>query len=214
MKKFIVSLALAAVATACFKKEEAAPPLPPPPAQEQAPAPSPSALESSFQPPADGKLSQPQVELYVAVRKKAAEKETGTENAPSPSASAPGPDPEVVLAKELGYDPGEYAWVRGAVSRAAQSGFRKGMLGMANAMLAEQERQLEASLSKTNDAEQKKLLEEQIRANKEAQANLGKQAAAPSPEITYNRELLRKNIALLKTIGPDQRQWEMLQSGR
>ncbi len=213
MKKLIVSFALAAAATACFKKEEAPPP-PPPPVQEQAPAPSTPPLESSFQPPADGKLLQPQVELYVAVRKKAAEKEAGTESAPAPPASVPGPDPEVVLAKELGYDPGEYAWVRGAVSRAAQSGFRKGMLGMANAMLAEQERQLEASLSKASDAEQKKLLEEQIRANKEAQVNLGKQASAPSPEITYNRELLRKNINLLKTIGPDQRQWEMLQSGK
>jgi hypothetical protein len=79
------------------------------------------AVAKAFAPPRDGKLTARQVEMYIAVRRKALEgpaAAVGESRGVDPARLASIVTTDLETARRLGYDPDEYTWVKGKVIEA------------------------------------------------------------------------------------------------
>lgn len=168
--------------------------------------------EDVYDPPADGELSEDQVEMYLAVQERAAkirqvtgkrlqeqqaeakaeEREVGfMEGLSALGEAADFVTAEIRAAKELGHNSAEYQWVAEQVIEAQTAKMSRGVqeqMGQAGeqylGMLREQ-------LANTTDAEQKAAIEQQIA---EYEQGLAESSAAEElePGVAHNLELIER----------------------
>ena len=125
---------LAAVVAAAGCRRDAAP-APGGPAVSPGPVSGGAVSSRPFEPPADGRLTAAQVEMYIAVRQRA---HAGPKQASAAGTTAPGQLADLAAAErraatELGRDVDEYLWV---TSRIAEASPAEGLGGVATAIEA------------------------------------------------------------------------------
>jgi AraC-like DNA-binding protein len=141
------------------------------------------AARASYQPPADGRLTEKQVRMYLEVKRRAREIRAAGPDTREPAVTA-----ELRAALEVGYNPKELSWVQEQVQEAwialrGQELDRK-IAESRTRML----RDLEAQLGGATDPRQREELEKQI-AEIRAAAPLATEAA---PSISHNATLVRR----------------------
>jgi hypothetical protein len=113
----------------------AAPPSQPPAAV--APSGGADARLRSFVPPMDGKLTAPQVEQYIAVRRRALQMvREGKPGAPLVAILTDIPPAETRAAGELGRDIAEYRWIQARISEASSPALPEGSADVLKAIEA------------------------------------------------------------------------------
>lgn len=161
------------------------------------------AERSAFEPPAAGRLSERQVEMYLAVRRREGRiREVVLEDLGAAGGSsgqdAPGAGPRGVAgvlgtadlraAQELGYDPKEYQWVEERVLEAEIAAAARGMSARVEAGRRRYLGSLKARLHEAKDPAERASLERRI-ADFERRAD-----AAPrlAPAVRQNADLLAR----------------------
>lgn len=168
--------------------------------------------EDTYEPPADGELTESQVEMYLAVQERAAkirtvtaqrlreqekEREAKGEEAGLMDAMRSLGDAsdfvtaEIRAAKELGHNSAEYQWVQEQVMEAQVARMTAGMQEQMGAAGQQFVAMMEQQLANTTDAEQKAELERSLAEYKQG---LEESAAEEElePGVAHNMELLEK----------------------
>lgn len=168
--------------------------------------------EDTYEPPADGELTEGQVEMYLAVQERAAkirtvtaerlreqekEREAKGEEAGLMDAMRSLGDAsdyvtaEIRAAKELGHNSAEYQWVQEQVMEAQVARMSQGMQEQIGAAGQEFVAMMQQQLADTTDAEQKAELERTIA---EYEQGLEESAAEEElePGVEHNLRLLEK----------------------
>lgn len=171
------------------------------------------ASEDVYEPPADGELTEAQVEMYLAVQERAVkirqvtaerlreqekEREAKGEKAGFMDAMRSLGDAsdfvtaEIRAAKELGHNSAEYQWVQEKVMEAQVARMTQGMQEQMGSAGKEFLGMLQQQLANTTDAEQKAELERQIA---EYEQGLAETTAGEElePGVAHNLELLEKH---------------------
>ncbi|HQR66741.1 MAG TPA: hypothetical protein PLB02_05055, partial [Thermoanaerobaculia bacterium] len=127
---------------------------------------------TTYRPPADGRLTKPQVEAYLGVLEKMklerARKPGGGLLAPGDPLDLESPD--VTVARGRGLNVAEYLWVRERVLEAEAAALSEHLMAAHLAMLERTLAELKARRAAAPDDGSRKLLGEQL-ANFEAEAN-------------------------------------------
>ena len=159
-----IALAMSIVA-GCLKREHGAPAA----AATRAPAtvqPKVGEATAVFRPPSDGRLTTGSVERYIAVQKRASELAKGVrlgEGLPPGDAVAQLATADFRAAQELGYDPGEYRWVRETVAEALGAPAESmNVDGVLNNLTAATVGSLEAQRAETQDFAERVRLGDEI----------------------------------------------------
>lgn len=171
------------------------------------------ASEDVYEPPADGELTEGQVEMYLAVQERAVkirqvtaerlreqekEREAKGEKAGfmdtmrSLGDASDFVTAEIRAAKELGHNSAEYQWVQEKVMEAQVARMTAGMQEQMGTAGQEFLAMLQQQLANTTDAEQKAELERQIA---EYEQGLAETTAGEElePGVAHNLELLEKH---------------------
>lgn len=154
---------------------------------------------ATYQPPADGRLTEKQVRMYLDVKSRAREIRAALPVAPGPQEPAATADLRATL--ELGYNPKELSWIQERVLEAwialrGQELDRK-IAESRTQML----RDLEAQLKGATDPRQRQELEQQIE-EIHAAAPL---TTAAAPSIDHNTALVRRHESEVARAFADQR---------
>lgn len=171
------------------------------------------ASQDEYEPPADGELTEEQVEMYLAVQERAIEirQVTGKRlEEKTNEAEAEGGEvgfmdamramgevsdfvtADIRAAKELGYNSAEYQWVQEQVMEAQAAKMTQGFAAQANEAGQQFLTMLQDQLANTTDEQQKAALEQQIA---EYEASLAENQAEPEtePGVEHNIELLAEH---------------------
>ena len=155
------------------------------PPEKRAAAPAASGSRSSFEPPADGRLTAAQVQMYVAVRRRALVMARSAPSAVAPERLAEIAASERRATRDLGRDLEEYLWVSARVAEASRVDTRT-LGGLAGALQA---------AARTG--------REQIVEGAAARLPVAQgPAASEEPAIAYNRGLLEQHRAELEAVLP------------
>jgi hypothetical protein len=235
-------LGAALLAPGCGRSQEAAAPEPTP--REETAALMEQVAEAEFQPPADGRLTEGQLQLYLEVRERQQEirrqaldgledREPAREEAPEAPATAEAPpadaanavnadddamvdalevvgdheDPalaDLQAARELGYNPKEYLWVREQVREAQIA--RAGLL-LSRRLAESRERHLaglEAELATAATPEARAEVEERL-----ADFRRGLVESLPEvpPAVLFNAGLLDRYEERLAAVWAGEERW-------
>lgn len=170
--------------------------------------------EAKYDPPADGELTEGQVEMYIAVQERAWKiRQVAAKKVEEKTKDAEGQDQQVGFfdamrslgdvgdfvtaelraAQELGHNPAEYQWVQGKVIEAqmarATAGMREQMAGVGDQVVEMLEAQREAA----TDEETRRQLDEQIAEAKQNFAEAQQEDEdAWEPGVEHNIELVAK----------------------
>lgn len=155
--------------------------------------------KATYQPPADGRLTDEQVRMYLEVKRRAREIRAALPAAPGPQEPAATADLRATL--ELGYNPKELSWIQERVLEAwialrGQELDRK-IAESRNQMV----RDLEAQLQSATDPQQRQELERQIE-EIHAAAPLATEAA---PAVSHNAALVRRHESEVARAFADER---------
>lgn len=131
-----------------------------------------------FEPPADGRLTDAHVRMYLTVRRAS----QAFVREPQPSTSperfvedfADSAESEVAAARRVGVDPGEYRWVRARIAEATAADARPG-----DALLAQIDAQVQASTASLQEKAQEP-------------GDSRSLSPADPAAVAYNRQLLGK----------------------
>ncbi len=168
------------VAAGCEKHEVPGEPTPVP-----TPVRATDILRATYRPPADGRLTPKQVELYLAVQERLRPKEGGTPTGLIPE--------DVVVARDTGFNAEEYLWVKERVLEAEAATLAAGQNARVLAMLERTLADLKARRASAADEGSKKLLSEQISAFEADAERTRREAREKEPDA------VRANM---KTLGP------------
>ena len=170
------------------------------------------AAEDKYDPPADKKITEKQMQMYVAVHKRELEiarnaaqrlqeksKELKAKNDKPGFMDALNALSDVGkfwtadlrAAKELGYNTAEYQWVKGEVLEASVTAMTEGFEQAANKMVEQSRQSYKAALAKARTPEERKMLEEQMAALNQQQTEMNKSATV-AENVRYNREMVKK----------------------
>jgi hypothetical protein len=143
----------------------------------------------AFRPPPDGRLTAGQVERYITVQKETAAAAAGLRLEDATSAAAQLADlatADLRAAKKLGWDAGEYRWVKETVAVARVPGAGMQLDGLVKTLTAASVEGLESVREQTKDPREKARLSEEI-ARIKAGTGSGREAA-----FAENRKLLER----------------------
>lgn len=179
------------------------------------------AAEDQFSAPADNRLSEAQVEMYLAVREREAKIADVSRQQLEQHAKQTEQQPEggvgdlmasmkglgsvadlltadIRAAQELGYNTAEYQWIKERVIEASADAYREQAVAQMAAMLEQQAAAATAALEAATSAEEKQMLEQNLLQIEEMRAS---SASEPQdPWIAPNRELLAKHENALKAL--------------
>lgn len=178
------------------------------------------ASEDEYEPPADGELTEEQVEMYLAVQERAIEirrvtgkrleEKTGEVEAEGGEVGfmdamrAMGEVSDFVTAdiraaKELGHNSAEYQWVQEQVMEAQAAKMTQGFAAQASEAGQQFLTMLQDQLANTTDEQQKAALEQQIA---EYEASLAENTAEEElePGVEHNIELLAEHQEAIERI--------------
>jgi hypothetical protein len=152
-----------------------------------------------YSPPADGKLTNRQVEVFLLVQRKFA----GILRSEGASAKVDS-GLEERLAKEAGAGGDELLWIRGRVVEALLARSRRDMARSFEKLLEDDLDQLRRSLEAASDPRSRTLVEERIRAVEE---ELSKARSRPQQAVDrgtlFNVELLAPHVTEIETLGAE-----------
>lgn len=180
------------------------------------------AAEAEYDAPADGELTEDQIEMYLAVQERAWKiRQVAANKVEEKTKDAEGEDKEVGFldamrslgdvgdfvtaelraAQELGHNPAEYQWVQGKVLEAqmarATAGMREQMAGVGDQVVEMLEAQREAA----TDEETRRQLDEQIAEARENFAEAQQEDEdAWEPGIEHNVELVARYDERIKKL--------------
>lgn len=149
---------------------------------------------ATFAPPADGRLSRREVEMYLAVGRRAlAIREVADE--PQEQATAP-----LRAAERLGYNPKEYLWVASAVGAARLTAAAQEVERRVAESRERMRGYLEGELARTTDAAKRRGLSERIKelgCAPSQGAESGRPAEGAGDAVRFNAALLSDYAAPL-----------------
>lgn len=166
------------------------------------------AEKSTYAPPADGRLTPGQVEMYLAVkRREGSIRAVLLNDLRAKGAPRPGEGPRneagalatagVRAAQELGHDPKEYRWVEDRVREAEMDAARRGMAERIEAGRRRYLERLEARRRATTDPAERAEIERRIA---ELRRRTARASPAPDPVTRHNADLLARYRAQLEEV--------------
>jgi hypothetical protein len=167
--------AAAACAAGACRRGEAARPAPPLASRIQ--------VLTRFQPPADGHLTEAQLDRYLRVRR-ASEGRS-----------------DLQAARSAGVDPDEYAWIRARVIEALVALDNRKVRSASEETYAKTIASLKRARQSARDRETQKTLDEQIAGLERERAGLKQVDAAPI-SVTLNAKLIARRRAEIEALSP------------
>ena len=187
--------------------------------------------DDKYTPPADGKLTDAQVQMYLKVRehekaiaqvaraeaqkhadaaKKAGEKSLSgmMEGFKTMGAAADMLTADIRAAKDLKYNTQEYLWVKGQVLAASVSDMTAKTTEAMNANMDASYQQLKKQYDEAKDDATKKALGETLESMDKQRAEMNANASKEEPAIAYNRQLLSKYENALNALTAEMAKWE------
>lgn len=198
------------------------------------------ASEDKYDPPADGKLTDAQMDMHLKVKqrqaglaKAAAEKvkEKGEEAKEAGQKSLTGLmkglsalggmadflTADIRAAQELGYNTAEYQWVQGQVLEASTAEMAAGFQKMAQDMSLSALENLKKMRAQTSDPALQKSLDEQIAEMEKSGAQMGQeegQDPVKAAAMAHNRALLKKHGQEIKALEDEIKRWTGPEAGK
>ena len=187
--------------------------------------------KDKYTPPADGKLTDAQMQMYLKVRghekdiaqvarkeaqahadaaKKAGEKSIAglMEGFKTMGSAADMLTADIRAAKDLGYNTQEYLWVKSQVMAASAAAMTSKMSEGINASFEATYAQMKKSYDEAKDDTSKKMYKEMLDNYDKQRAEMKKDAPPVSPALTYNQELIAKYDGALNAITNEMAKWE------
>jgi hypothetical protein len=185
------------------------------------------AADDSYDPPADGKLTEAQVQMYLKVREREKEiaKVARTEaEAHAKKADAAGEKSiggmmeafktlgsvadlataDIRAAQELGYNTAEYQWVKTTILGVSSADFSQQMATATGAMLDSSYAELKKQHDAATDPALKKSLADAMAEYEKSRAEMAKQAGAEKdPAFEYNKQLISKYEGTLNALSTE-----------
>jgi hypothetical protein len=188
--------------------------------------------EDSYDPPADGRLSDSQIQMYLKVREKekaialVARKEM---EAKAKTAEGKGGEKSIAgmmagfealgsvadfvtadlrAANELGYNTAEYQWVKERVLEASGAAFAEQMAQSSQAMMDQGYNELKKQHDAATDAETKKALAGMLAEYEKNKKQMAADQEKVEPNVKYNRELLSKHENALNALATEMSKFE------
>lgn len=164
--------------------------------------------------PADGRLTDKQIQMYVKVREREREiarvareemqkheadaKKAGDQSVSGLMAGlgalgsvADFATADIRAAKDLGYNTQEYLWVKGKVLEVSSAEFTNKMMASTSKTMEASRQALEKQYAEAKDENTKKMIGQMLASYEEQKKEMATQQDA-SPELEYNRTLLAK----------------------
>src|SRR5262245_33301000 len=187
--------------------------------------------DDKYDPPADGKLTDAQVQMYLKVREKekaiaqvarqeaqehakkadaAGQKSIGgfIEGLKTVGSAADMFTADIRAAKELGYNTQEYLWVKAQILAVSSSAIGEKMATAMNASMDQAYNQTKKQYDEAKDEQTKAMLKPMLdqydQARKEASAN----KKNDDPAVAYNKQLLSKYEDTLNAYANELAKWE------
>lgn len=187
--------------------------------------------KDKYTPPADGKLTDAQMEMYLKVRghekdiaqvarKEAqshadAAKKAGNnsitgmmEGFKTMGSAAAMLTADIRAAKDLGYNTQEYMWVKGQVMAASAAAMTSKLTEGMNASFDATYTQMKKSYDEAKDDQSKKMYKEMLDNYDKQRAEMKKSAAPVSDAMAYNQQLIAKYDGALNAIANEMAKWE------
>jgi hypothetical protein len=188
--------------------------------------------KDKYQPPADGKLTDAQMQMYLKVRghekdiaqvarkeaeahadaaKKAGDKSIAgmMEGFKTMGSAAAMLTADIRAAKDLGYNTQEYLWVKSQVLAASSAAMMSKMADATNASLDGAYTQMKKSYDEAKDDQTKKMYKEMLDNYDKQRAEMKKESAANiAPAVAYNQQLIAKYDGALNAIATEMSKWE------
>ena len=184
-----------------------------------------------YTPPADGKLTDAQVQMYLKVREKekaiaqvarqeaqehakkadaAGQKSIGgfIEGLKTMGSAADMFTADIRAAKDLGYNTQEYLWVKGQILAVSTAAMGEKMAQAMNAALDQSYAQMKKQYDEAKDEQTKTALKQSLDSYEQTRKE---QEASKKPEdaaVTYNRQLLSKYEDALNAYANELAKWE------
>lgn len=187
--------------------------------------------KDKYTPPADGKLTDAQMQMYLKVRghekdiaqvarkeaqahadaaKKAGEKSIAgmMEGFKTMGSAADILTADIRAAKDLGYNTQEYLWVKGQVLAASTAAMTSKLTEGMSASLDSTYAQMKKSYDEAKDDQTKKMYKEMLDNYDKQRAEMKKSAAPVSEAVAYNQQLIAKYDGALNAIATEMSKWE------
>jgi hypothetical protein len=185
-----------------------------------------------YTPPADGKLTDGQMQMYLKVRehekdiaqvarkeaqahadaaKKAGEKSIAgmMEGFKTMGSAAAMVTADIRAAKDLHYNTQEYLWVKGQVMSASTAAMTSKMTEGINASFDASYNQMKKSYDEAKDDQSKKMYKEMLDNYDKQRAEMKKDSAANvTPAMAYNQQLIAKYDSALNAVATEMAKWE------
>ena len=188
--------------------------------------------KDKYEPPADGKLTDAQMQMYLKVRghekdiarvarkeaqahadaaKKAGEKSIAgmMEGFKTMGSAADMLTADIRAAKDLGYNTQEYLWVKGQVLAASSAAMMSKMAEASSASMDSAYEQMKKSYDEAKDDQTKKMYKEMVDNYDKQRAEMKKDSAANiSPSVAYNQQLISKYDGAMNALATEMSKWE------
>ena len=137
------------------------------------------AAEDKYNPPNDKKITDKQMQMYMAVRKREVEiAKSATDRLEAKS-------------KELGYNTAEYQWVKERVLEASLNAMTEDFQQAANKTVDQSRHYYEEQLAKAKTPEEKQMWQQSLEAIKKQQEEMQKNSEVPD-YVRSNRDIIKK----------------------
>ncbi len=187
--------------------------------------------EDTYDPPADGRLTDAQLQMYLKVREKekaialvarqeleAKAKKAEAKGEKSIAGMMAGFEAlgsaadfltaDIRAANELGFNTAEYGWVKERVLEASGAAFTEQMQQSTNAMMEQGYVELKKQHDATTDPESKKALAGMLAEYEKNKKEMAAQQEQVEPSVKYNRELLSKYESALNALATEMSKFE------
>jgi hypothetical protein len=186
--------------------------------------------KDSYDPPADGKLTEKQIEMYLQVREREVEiakvarqqledqaakvKEKGEKSLSGLMEAYKGLGSaadfltaDVRAAQELGHNTAEYMWVKGQVIKASAAEYTEKAQAQLSNMADQAYTNLRKQYDEATDENTKEMLRKALDNMEESRAKFDEERAETDEAGVYNRQLLSKYEDTLKALATEATKW-------
>jgi len=187
--------------------------------------------DDKYTAPADGKLTEAQVQMYLKVRehekqiaqvakkeaqehadaaKKAGEKSLAgmMEGLKTLGSAADMMTADIRAAKDLGVNTQEYLWVKGQIMAASTSVMAEKVGQAMSAQMDASVAQMKKSYDEAKDEQTKKMYGEMLANIEKSRQESAQQKEKEDPALSYNRQLLSKYDNALNALTAEMAKWE------
>lgn len=187
--------------------------------------------DDRYEPPADGKLTDAQVKMYLKVRdqekviaqvaKAEAQKHADAarqkgeksiagmmEGFKTLGSVADMLTADVRAAKDLGFNTQEYLWVKGQVLAASTSAMAEKFSDTMNSSLDKAYQDAKKAVDEAKDEQTKQMYQQLVAGYEQTRSEMAAQKKDEDPAATYNRQLLGKYESELNALASELSKWE------